>query len=427
MRERCLRSVVFFVFLLLALAAPGAHATDGYFPHGYGMVAKGMGGVSTAVCTDAMAGATNPAKLAMAGTRLDVGAELFAPRRSVDRTGNVFGLNGSATSGSLWFAVPEFGYARELSPRLSIGVTMYGNGGMNTNFPGGQIPAGFCGPGAPSGNLLCGAGSLGVDLSQLIVAPTVAVELAPGHAVGVSALVGYQRFKVEGLQAFTGLSIDGASVTNNDYDSSFGFGVRVGYFGQLGDRVAVGAAVSPRMAMGEFDKYRGLFAEEGAFDIPTNFNVGVALTPTPDLTVAADVQRILYSGVKAVGNASLSFSPLGSEGGPGFGWRDVTVVRMGAQYALSDRLTLRGGFNHGQNPISEADVTLNILAPGVIENHLTAGASLGLGAAGTLHLAYMHAFENEVVGATSPLFPGGGQDAIRMHQNSLGFAFSRRF
>lgn len=28
-----------------------------------------------------------------------------------------------------------------LNPDLSLGITVYGNGGMNTDYPGGQIPA----------------------------------------------------------------------------------------------------------------------------------------------------------------------------------------------------------------------------------------------------------------------------------------------
>ena len=42
------------------IACP-ALATNGYFPHGYGIKAKGMGGVSTALAQDSLGGATNPA------------------------------------------------------------------------------------------------------------------------------------------------------------------------------------------------------------------------------------------------------------------------------------------------------------------------------------------------------------------------------
>ena len=70
-------------------------------------------------------------------------------------------------------------------PDLALGVTVYGNGGMNTRFPGGQINCG-----AGPANLLCGQGDLGVDLSQIIIAPTVAWKFAPEHAVGLSPVFG---------------------------------------------------------------------------------------------------------------------------------------------------------------------------------------------------------------------------------------------
>jgi long-chain fatty acid transport protein len=95
--------------------------------------------------------------------------------------------------------------------------------------------------------------------------------------------------------------------------------------------------------------------------------VGIGITPLPALTFGADFQRILYSDVNAVGNASLSSSPLGSDGGPGFAWADISVIKAGAQYAVSKVVTIRGGYNHSDNPVTSPDVTMNILAPGVIQ------------------------------------------------------------
>ena len=66
-----------FTVLGIALFASGAWATDGYFPHGYGIKAKGMGGVSIAMTDQAFAGANNPATASFAGNRAEVGVELF--------------------------------------------------------------------------------------------------------------------------------------------------------------------------------------------------------------------------------------------------------------------------------------------------------------------------------------------------------------
>jgi long-chain fatty acid transport protein len=417
----------------LACAALPASATTGYFPHGYGLKAEGMGGTSAALAQDAMGGATNPASMVFAGSRLDVGLDLFSPHRSAERSGAAFPtLNGSVESGQDWFAIPSFGYNRLVRSDLALGVTVYGNGGMNTSYPQGNFN---CGGGAA--NMLCGSGNLGVDLMQLIVAPTVSYKLTPRHAIGASLLLGYQRFKAEGLQAFDNapgfppFTQSPGSVTNRGYDSSTGVGIRLGYFGEITDRLSVGAAYAPRMHMGKFSKYAGLFAEGGGFDLPENYSVGVAFKATPAWTLAADWQRINYSAVASVGNPSAANAPLGAPNGPGFGWRDVDVFKLGVAWAMNAQWTLRAGYAHGTNPIRPEDVSFNILAPGVMTDHFTAGFTYALGPDSELTGAFMYAPQNSVSGPS--LFNrvlgagAGGTETIRMHQTTIGLAWAKRF
>ncbi|MES2370695.1 MAG: outer membrane protein transport protein [Pseudomonadota bacterium] len=405
-----------FAFMALAGLAGSAYATNGYFSHGYGMKAKGMGGAATATSDDAFGGANNPASMAFVGNRLDLGVDLFSPRREASRTGSA-GLDGSADSDSKYFLIPEFGYNHMLNNDVAVGVTVYGNGGMNTNYSGGQINCG----GGPA-NLLCGSGKLGVDLMQLIVAPTAAYKLAPNHSIGISPLIGYQRFKAEGLQAFAGMSSDSANLTNRGYDDSFGYGVRIGYMGKLSPTVTIGAAYASKMKFDEFSKYKGLFAEQGGFDIPENYNLGVAWDATPSVKLALDYQRINYASVNSIANPSNNASQLGTDNGPGFGWQDINVWKLGVEYKYSQQMTLRAGYNHGDNPIQARDAMFNILAPGVVKDHMTLGFTYTLASGNELTMAYMHAFKNDVTGPDG--LPAGGTDKIQMYQNSLGIQYS---
>ena len=420
-----------FAFMALAGLAGSAYATNGYFSHGYGMKAKGMGGAATASSDDAFGGANNPAAMAFAGNRLDLGADVFSPRRETTRTGMTgiyAGLNASSESDSNYFLVPEFGYNRMLSPNLALGVTVYGNGGMNTNYPGGEIAAPNCNGSA--GNLLCGSGRLGVDLMQLVVAPTAAFKVAPNHSVGVSPLIGYQRFKAEGLHAFDQGTVTSSTgnVTNRGYDDAYGYGVRIGYMGKVAPTVSIGAAYASKMRFEEFDKYRGLFAEQGDFDIPENYNLGVAWQATPTVKLALDYQRINYSDVKSIANPSTNMALLGTENGRGFGWSDIDVWKLGVEYKYNQNLTLRAGYNHGENPIQSRDVTFNILAPGVVKNHMTLGFTYTLASGNELTMSYMHAFSNDVNGVSLlPAFSGGtphGNEKIEMSQDALGIQYS---
>ncbi len=421
------------IALATAFVAGPAFATNGYFPHGYGIRAKGMGGASVAMTEDSMGGANNPATLVWVGSRLDVGADVFSPRRSAERSGAGFPtLNGGVDSDSKFFLVPELGYNQMLGSDLSAGVTVYGNGGMNTDYPQGDFNCG----GGPA-NMLCGSGGLGVDLMQLVVAPTVSYRINPSHSVGASLLLGYQQFKAKGLQAFDNAPgfppFTGApgSVTNNGYARSHGIGIRLGYYGRLTDTLSVGAAYAPKMNMSRFKEYAGLFADNGDFDIPAHYSFGLSFAATPSVTLALDFERIEYSGVGSVGNASSVPQPLGSAGGPGFGWKDVDVVKLGVQWRVNPAWTVRAGFNRGSNPVTAENVTFNILAPGVMKEHYTAGFSWAMSATDDLSGALMIAPRQSVSGPSlfnAVLGAGaGGNETVGMRQYSIGVAWSRKF
>jgi long-chain fatty acid transport protein len=402
-----------------------------------------MAGAATAMATDTFGGATNPAKMVWVGNRIDFGLDVFMPRRSASReglAGPMAGYNGSSESGSNTFYIPEFGYNKMLRPDLSLGVTVYGNGGMNTDY-GPGLSGGAAAPafapscaGAPS-NLLFGCGRLGVDFMQLIIAPTVSYKLNANHSIGVSPLFGYQRFKVDGLQAFDelGFSSSPGNTSNRGYDDATGWGVRVGWMGKVSDTVTLGAAYSSKMRMSKFDKYRGLFAEQGDFDIQANYNVGIAVKATPKTTVAFDIQQINFSGTKSVGNGVMNSllappaDPLGSDNGSGFKWRDQTVFKLGLEHEYSQGLTLRAGYNFGKSPVrgDQDSVSFNIIAPGVVEKHLTLGATWTLANKAELTVSYMHAFRHSVSGpsATALLGIGNSTEKLTMYQNAIGVAY----
>ena len=382
---------------LMAVAGitlPGAAmATNGMFASGYGMTASGMGGAATAMSEDTFGGANNPASMVFVGDRIDFGASVFSPRR--EATSLDFGTGSPATvqSDKNYFVVPEFGYNKMMSKDLSLGVSVYGNGGMNTDF----APA-------PSGlNFYGNPGRLGVDLVQLVIAPTVSYKIAPNHSIGISPLIGYQRFKADGVLG-----------TNPGYDDAFGMGVRIGYMGKMSPALTLGVSYSTKVKMQEFDKYANnlLASGNGALDLAENYSIGLAYKATPDLTLALDYMRINYGDVASIGTPTAQ---------SGFGWNDIDVWKLGAQYKYNKNWTMRAGWNHGDNPIKSADTFYNIIAPGVVKDHLTMGTTYKTATGGELTVSYTHAFENSITG----LIPGAGgaQTTIRMYQDILGIAY----
>jgi len=417
----------------VTLAAPGvALATNGYFSHGYGIKAKGMAGVGIALPQDALAAATNPAGMAFVGDRLDVGVDWFRPIRDselVSPFGVIPGITGDFDgSDKKNFFVPEFGYNKMLGWNMALGVSVYGNGGMNTTYANGPAPFGG---GIPLFNGFTGQRT-GINLEQLFIAPTFAYKINKNHAVGVTLNLVYQRFRADGLGGFAPVSSSPTNLTDKGVDTSTGWGVRIGYTGNLTDAVTVGATYQSRTWMSKFSDYKGLFANQGEFDIPENYGIGIAVKATPKLTIAADIQQINYGDIASVSNPllpNLFLSPLGTDNGAGFGWRDMTVFKLGASYAWSEKLTLRAGVSTTRQPIPKSETMFNMIAPGVIENHLTLGATWAVSPASELSVSYMHGFSKKVKGSGSfPFAPPGVVEAnIKMYQDSLGIAYGLKF
>jgi long-chain fatty acid transport protein len=405
---------------LLALAAAPAFATDGYFQLGYGTAQNGMGGTGVALSLNTMSPATNPAGNAWV-TGYDVGLALFNPNRQFTVTGSpsgypgTFGLTpGTVKSGSTVFLMPSIGANWKLNDRMTLGVAIYGNGGMNTNYDASVFYA----------------GRTGVDLMQLYVAPTLTYKIGENHAFGVSPVIGWQSFQAEGLGSFAPYSSSPQNLSNNGHDTSLGWGVRVGYLGKLLPWLSVGASYQTEMEMQKFSNYSGLFAEQGDFDIPENYTIGIAVRPTNEFTFAFDVQQINYSNTESIGNPmlpNLMKARLGDDGGAGFGWRDVTAYKVGIQYVASPTFTVRAGYAYARQPIPDSEVLFNILAPGVIEQHATVGFGVKFGDKTTLNTSIVRAFSKSVSGPNPLEVPGKQTIELKMDQWVFDFGLSLGF
>ncbi|HHH44354.1 MAG TPA: hypothetical protein ENK49_09465, partial [Gammaproteobacteria bacterium] len=343
--------------LAALLAAPLAQATNGYFKIGAGAKNRGMGGAGIAYGQDPMAAAVNPASIAEVGDSVTAGVEIFKPKRKarVDATGMFVpdlggagsrqGTDASGKSRSNAFFIPSFGITKSWGSNFTLGLSVAANGGMNTRYgdanagngnlytdafapvigdtatsafqPG---PSGFAGlltlpppngfgvpVGVVDGQLPSlylnpnNGPALGVNLGQVLISPTLAWKITPNHTIGFGPVIGYQTFRAYGLGLFQGFSSDPGNVTNNGNDDAWGIGGQIGYQGRIG-MFSFGLMGRSKIYMEEFDDYAGLFAEQGDFDIPAMFGGGIAIHFTPNLTVAADISRILYGDVKSISN-----------------------------------------------------------------------------------------------------------------------------
>jgi len=152
--------------------------------------------------------------------------------------------------------------------------------------------------------------------------------------------------------------------------------------------------------------------------------------PAEKLTVALDVQWINYEGVRSVGNdflPNLALATLGSNDGAGFGWHDMTIYKGGLQYEASRDWTLRAGYSYGRQPIRGNEVLINILAPGVMEQHVTAGVTRVLAKGRALNIAIIRAIPKSVVGPNNLEASNRQSIELQMDQWELDVSYSFGF
>ncbi len=450
-------------------ATTSCFATNGYFLIGYGAKARAMGGAGVAMGHDSLSAAANPATFAdvkLSAMQVDIGADFFIPRRAVSHNADILGDEYRNNSGANLFLIPAMGGIYKFNRRMTIGMAAVG-AGSNTRYNQ-SVPE--CEDNDPNTvgstffNYNCnGSPTIGINLIQMQMLPTIAYKLTKQHAIGASLAIGIQTFRAYGLGSFgapgspLNFSGDRDNLTNRGNDWSYGLGFRLGWLSHFFDRrLSVGLNYSSRVYMTKFDKYSGLFAEQGGFDIPENYAIGLALRPTDKLTFLFDVQKTRYSSVRSIGNPGpdqadpFNFFPtgfgcvattansggntcaMGENNGLGFGWQDQMVYKAGIQYEYNPTWTFRLGFNYGKAPIPTDQRLFALLAPAVVEKHATVGLSYKMSKNVEWGMSYVYAFKNTLKGK-SVFYPQGintidelekPNAAMSMYQHSLGITFS---
>ena len=94
----------------------------------------------------------------------------------------------------------------------------------------------------------------------------------------------------------------------------------------------------------------GQYLGSAALDLPDRYNVGIAQTVTPDLTLLGEVDYYTWSDFKAI--AVQLATPIAGTTSivTPENYRDTWSVAVGAEYKLNDQWKLRGGFKYDETP-----------------------------------------------------------------------------
>ena len=412
-------------------------ATNGYFTHGIGTKNKGMAGAGLAMPEDAISVANNPAA-ALANTgKYDLGIAVFSPRRNYETSDSMINGNFGAftigpteqeSSNNIHY-IPHMAGSWKINDVSAWAAAFYGRGGMNTQWDWGTAtfsPQPGVAPvatysGTYGAGLFGGNGRAGVDLSQAFLDIGYARSIGDSFTWGISAVAVMQVFAARGVSTFgaytetfaaSGSTAFPDSLSNNGHDSSYGLGVKLGLQWDITDKVSFATSYSPQISMSKLKDYSDLFADGGNMDIPADLKVGLTFHPNESFALSFDLENIWYSDIPSVGNpfSNLFSCPtagaggtdvsycLGGKNGAGFGWEDMTIYKLGAQWSSSNNWTWRAGYSYGQQPIPNTEMVFNILAPGVMEDHATFGFTRELSSGDEFNMSFMYAFKKKVSG-----------------------------
>lgn len=328
---------------LLCAAAP-AFAVNGFQLGGYGIKNAAMGGASIALPLDTVAAANNPAGMAFVPEGANLNLQVFKGRSSSD-----FLLPGNHLENRDTTLTPEGGINWRLSPTMTVGLSMAGQGaGADYRQPMLPVP---------------GAANASASLAVAEIIPSLAWTPMPNLAIGAALNLAYETFEAQGVLVTT--PGGPLQLPAHGSQSATGAGLRLGVLWKVTPSLALGANFKTKTKMSRLKGYEDdlLATADGRLDIPGQFGVGVAWHASDRLTIAADYLRVQYRGMKVMQDPN------------SFYWRDQPIFRLGASYAVNDAWTLRAGMSGNRVQVEQMNVAPNILAPSILKRAYTIGAS----------------------------------------------------
>lgn len=409
----------FVVTVLATILAKGASAQGLIWP-GTGPIHRSMAGASTAAPLDAGSALYwNPA--AISGLeRSDVmlsGEMIYADTnlssQSPVRGGGTLAGNTRSDSGLGILSGVAFVHRTEDSP-LSFGLGMPAIVGGGVNFPGSPLNPALA-PTGPLGRTVLGPMASNALIFQLT--PTVSYQVTERLSIGAgpTADVAIVSFDPAYFAQPDDSNGDGLFTfpTATHSHPFWGGGFRVGAYYHVTRNIDAGFSYSSPQwfqvwkfnARDEIGRPETLYLNA---TLPAIYSWGLAYKGIERLVLALDFRLFDYK------NTDL-FGTLLRDGG--LGWSDVFAVASGAQYRLSERISVRGGYLYNQNPLPDVGTFFNAQLPALIQHTLSVGMTYNVTEAVGLSLAYVHGFKASTSG--SVLQDAGVQVGLDTQYDSL--------
>lgn len=396
----------------------------GFLIYEHGAAAMAMAGAFVAVANNSSAVFHNPAGLAfLSGTQFSVGTTLIFPKSTLElprwpdpRFKKVEQVSQVFYPSTVYFSQP-------VSEKVVIGFGFFNPYGLGTKWPS-DYPLRYI--------------AVQDDLKTFFFNPVIAFKFNPNLAVGLGVSYIYSTLSFDLVQladlSFVNPLFGAYDVPVKLEASGRGFGFNAGLLFKQ-EKFSVGV----NWRSGFKIDYEGdltldwskapsaiqpLLPKAGtastSFDYPHILCFGLAFNPSPQLTLSADLNYVLWSVYDefTVKVDVPNFADKHVEEN----WKDAYTLRAGLEFRATESLSLRGGFLYDQTP--QPIETMDPILPDANRVAITGGFGWRRG-----HLIFDFAYQYEVFSErTSPnrsIYPLGlGEGTYKTKANLIGLSLS---
>ncbi|MGO4905007.1 OmpP1/FadL family transporter [Flavobacterium sp. W20_MBD1_R3] len=376
--------------IISLLFITGLFAQSGHLMQGVGAVNMSMGGASTAQPID-ISGALkwNPAAISVfEGSTISLNVGLFMANPELSSTvptpnGLMSGTSTDVKSNSI---MPSLGFVYgKKDSKHSFGAFAFGVSGFGVDFPEStsnpiNMP-----------QSMGGFGNLTSNYMMLQTGLSYAYKLSKSVSIGVSP-----NFNIATLELkpnpTASPTIAGYPTTNNAMAT--GFGGQIGIFYQNEEGFKLGASYKTEQQFSNFEfenTYLDNSTSENSFkmNFPAVYSLGVGYSNSK-VDLAFDFRQVEYS--KTEGFQDYGWSATSAV--KGFGWKDMQILSLGAQYKGIKKLPLRVGYTYNTNPIKPELAFFSTSATAVIQNAYQFGFGYEFSEKLTLNAVYHNAISD---------------------------------
>ena len=388
------RFIAVFTVIMLAVFCGEAYAGGFSFTE-HGAAASGKANAFAGEANDPSAIFYNPAGITqLPGTQFMIGTSIV----KLDSTFRSSTTGENTKLEDQFPIVPHFFIThrfKQWDERLSIGLGVYTPFGIVVDWPD---------------NWQGRFNTTNARLRVTVYNPTVAYQVTPGLSVAAGIRIADAGAEFE--QKFTAV-VGESKVRVHDLEAH-PIGWNVGLLYHLKElSTSVGLQFRSEL-QAKFNGDADFSGPDAAFFANTRFHssikfppqliLGVSTKAIPRWTINADIE---WEGWKTVGSIPKDFETTAGSMVPQSNlnqrglrnWKNSYVFRLGAEYAATDRLALRGGFFYDQTPIP--DNTFDPTIPNADLYALTGGAGYRWGAT-SVDIAYLLGFyEKRAINASS--------------------------